>query len=382
MMKVPLIKPDLPAFHEIEGPFREVLESGKITNFGQFVTQFEADAGAFLGTQVATVSSGTLGLILTLQALGLERGQKVILPSFTFMATAQAVLYAGGVPVFADIGEDMTLSPTDLETLLNRHEDVAVVLPVHMYGLPCQVGKISQVVNEAAQRLGRSIAILYDAAHAFGAELGGQRVGSFGAAEVFSLSVTKLLVSVEGGLVSSRDPDLIRVIRRMRNYGIEQNYDAQWPGLNGKMSELHAIIGLQNLRKVRENLAVRTEKAAHYTRYIEDSTCFRTIPVPPESTHTFKDFTVLVPPSMRKKRDAIIRFLSNMGVETRAYFDPPVHRQSYFMRFATRTLPTTEDYARRVITLPFFTSISEAEMSRVVAALAEAERTFTQSLTA
>src|SRR5689334_6813751 len=133
---VPLIKPDVPAFEQIAPRLREVLESGRVTNFGKYVTQFEEEASAYLGLPVVTLSSATAGLILSLQALGLERGQKVVVPSFTFVATAQAILYAGGVPVFAEIEDDLTMSPADLEALLARHDDVAVVMPVHTYGVP------------------------------------------------------------------------------------------------------------------------------------------------------------------------------------------------------------------------------------------------------
>ena len=113
-MNIPLIKPDLPNLDEIRAPFEEILANGRITNFGKYMMQFETETGAYLGTQTAAVSSGTTGLIFTLAALGVQRGQKVILPSFTFMATAQAVLYAGGVPIFAEIDDDLTISADDL----------------------------------------------------------------------------------------------------------------------------------------------------------------------------------------------------------------------------------------------------------------------------
>ena len=113
--KIPNIKPDLPSLEEIEDEYREILQNGKITNFGKYVTVFEENAGAYLGTKAVSVSSGTMGLIFALQALGLQSGQKVIVPSFTFVATAQAIFYAGGVPVFSEIDDDMTLSLSDLE---------------------------------------------------------------------------------------------------------------------------------------------------------------------------------------------------------------------------------------------------------------------------
>jgi dTDP-4-amino-4,6-dideoxygalactose transaminase len=374
MMKIPLIKADLPPFEAIEASYREILESGKITNFGKYVTQFEEAAAAYLGTQVATVSSGTMGLVLALQALGVKPGLKVILPSFTFMATAQAVLYAGGIPVFAEIEDDMTLSPADLEELLNRHKDVAVVIPVHMYGLPCRVEEIQQIVDRVAKKSNRPVAVMYDAAHAFGSARGGRRVGGFGNAEVFSLSVTKALVSVEGGMISSHDAEFIGRVRKMRNYGIEENYNAGFPGFNGKMSEFHAVIGLYNLRRIDVLMAERERKARYLLDRIANKTGFQNMPWPKGIVHTFKDVTVLVPQRLAEKRDAVMNFLKEQGVDVRSYFYPPVHEQKFFRRYSDRPLPRTETLSRKVITLPFYASITENEMDYIVDILQQAEK--------
>jgi len=376
-MSVPLIKAELPPLEAIEDSIREILGNGKITNFSKYVTAFEDQAGRYLNSQVATLSSGTQGLIFALQALGLQRGQKVVLPSFTFMATAQAILYAGGVPVFADVEEDLTLSPSDLEALLERHDDVGVVVGVHMYGLPCRIGQIQEVVDAASRKRGTRIALMYDAAHAFGSSINELRVGAFGDAEVFSLSVTKALVSVEGGMVSSRNPDLIHRIKKMRNYGIEANYNAHYPGLNGKMSEFHAIVGLYNLARLDQYMAARQRSARYYTSRIESRTGFRTLPWPQGVTNTFKDFTVLTPEYLDGRRDDVIALLKEQNVETRAYFHPPVHEQKFFQQYADRRLPRTEALSRKVITLPFYTTITEAEMDYVVDALGNAERKLT-----
>ncbi len=376
-MRIPLIKPDLPRLESLSESFGEILISGRITNFGRYVVEFEQKAGEYLGTHALTVSSGTAGLILVLQALGVRSGQKVILPSFTFMATAQAVLYAGGLPVFAEIGDDLTMSPSDLCSLLARHPDVAVVLPVHMYGLPCRVDEIQAAVESASRSRSQPPAVVYDAAHAFGSALGERRVGTFGNAEVFSLSVTKVLVSVEGGMVSTRDPQLVQRLRKMRNYGIEQAYDAHWPGLNAKMSEFHAIIGLRNLGCLEAFLAERQSKARYYLEGVRSCTQFQTLPWPPGVRHTFKDLTVILPEALTDRRDALIAFLGERGIETRAYFSPPVHQQKLFRQFSDRPLPRTEEFARQVLTLPFYTTITQGEMDYVVDALAEAERHLT-----
>lgn len=374
-MHIPLIKPDLPRIEELEDSFREVLSNGKITNFSKYVQQFEQEAGEYLGVSVVSTSSGTAGLILTLQAMGLKAGQKVIVPSFTFMATAQAVLYAGGIPVFAECRDDLTLDVDDLVMLLQTHSDVAVVMPVHIYGLPCQVDEIKQVVDKASAQRNKPIRILYDAAHGFGASLNGTRVGNFGDAEVFSLSVTKVLVTVEGGLVASHNPEILYRLQKMRNYGIESNYNALYQGINSKMSEFHAIVGLYNIRRIGALMEERQEKAHSYSEKIRACTGFELIPLPPNVEHTFKDFTVMMPAQNADKRDAVIEHLKARGIETRPYFSPPVHEQAYFRPYADRALPRTEALARRVITLPFYTTITDDEINYVVNALRVAERT-------
>jgi dTDP-4-amino-4,6-dideoxygalactose transaminase len=374
-MQIPLIKPDLPLLEEIREPLEEILGNGRITNFGKYMQQFEAEAQEYLGVPTAAVSSGTAGLIFTLSALDIKRGEKVILPSFTFMATAQAILFAGGVPVFAEIDDDLNLSVSDLEQLLEQYPDTGAVVAVHMYGLPARAREIEEVVARASERRGRRIALIFDAAHAFGSAIGDRKVGSFGDAEIFSLSVTKSLVTVEGGLVSSRDTELLRKVRYMRNYGVVANYNAHFPGLNGKMSEFHAIVGLHNLRRCESLIAARQERARCFREKVEHATGFRVTAWPQGIVHTFKDFTVFLPEGVpAEKRDFIMRALTQRGIETRAYFFPPVHEQEYFTRFATRPLPNTELLSRRVITLPFFSSITSGEMDYMVKALSEVER--------
>jgi dTDP-4-amino-4,6-dideoxygalactose transaminase len=373
MTQIPLIVPDLPELSEVESQFAEVLASGKITNFGRYVTEFERAVGEYLGVHAASTSSGTLGLLFALQALELSPGGLVIVPSFTFMATAQAVLYAGGRPLFADVGEDLTMDPLDLAALLDQNRGVELVLPVHMFGLPCDTGALERVASDYSTEK-RPIRVLYDAAHAFGSARADAPVGSFGEVEVFSLSVTKVLVSVEGGMVTSRNPQLIERIRHLRNYGIEAKYNAWYPGLNGKMSELHAIIGLANLKQLDARMEQRQSLALEYQERIHEETNFRVVSWPVDVRHTFKDFTVFVPDHLRDRRDEAIARLAELGVETRAYFYPPVHEQKFFRRFADRPLPRTESLSRRVITLPFFTTMTSNQIGYVVDALKRTQK--------
>lgn len=374
-MHIPLIKPDLPQLEDIREPLEEILANGRITNFGKYMKQFEQETGEFLRTPTAAVSSGTAGLIFTLSALGIQPGQKVILPSFTFMATAQAVLYAGGIPVFAEIADDLNISISDLEQLLHQHPDTGAVIGVHMYGLPARAKEIEQLVEAASRKQGRKIALIFDAAHAFGSSIGDRRIGGFGDAEVFSLSVTKSLVTVEGGLVSSHDPELLGKVRCSRNYGVLADYNAHFPGLNGKMSEFHAIVGLYNLRRFESLLVARQERALCFRQKVESESGFRVTPCPEGIGHTFKDFTVFLPEGASENmRGPVMQSLAERGIETRAYFYPPVHEQAYFTRYATRPLPNTERLSRRVITLPFYATLTSGEMDYMVDALKNVER--------
>src|SRR5689334_17851626 len=142
MTKLPLIKADLPVLADLAAEFDEILTNGRITNFGRHVEAFEAEAAAHLGVSVVTTSSATAGLIMTLEGAGIPRGSRVLLPSFSFVATAQAARYAGATPTFVDINEDGNLSPQDLAKALERHHDVSAVIAVHMYGLPCDTEAI------------------------------------------------------------------------------------------------------------------------------------------------------------------------------------------------------------------------------------------------
>jgi dTDP-4-amino-4,6-dideoxygalactose transaminase len=367
--RVPLIQPELPELADIAADIDQALKSGRVTNFGPFVSNFEAEVAKYLGAGAVTVSSGTMGLLFALQALGVPPGSRVAIPSFTFTATGQAVLYAGCIPVFVDVQDDLTISPDDLADVLDRYADVSAVIPVHTFGLPAAVEKIDEVVDA----MGSRPKVIYDAAHGFGSAIGGRRVGTFGDAEVFSLSATKVLISIEGGIITSHDEDLLGRLRQLRNYGIEANYDAWYPGLNGKMSELHAIVGLHSLERLDEQLALRKAAADYYRNVVAAATDFELIPVPGGIAHTFKDFAVVMPAVWRGRQHLLTEFLAEQGIESRRYFYPPLHRQRYFSSFVDGPLPNTDHLADRILCLPFFSAISERQMDRVVEALSQAE---------
>ena len=368
MRALQLVCPDLPSLDEMTRDLRRIWKTGRVTNFGPLHDALEARCAAYLGCEVAAVAPGTTGLILTLFALDLSPGSEVVIPSFTFAATAQAVLCANLIPRFCEVEEDGNLSPTHLEELLTRHRRIGAVVPVHVFGSPADVARIQEVVDLRRRR----IRVIYDAAHAFGARVGERMIGTFGDAEVFSLSATKPLVAGEGGLVASRNRNLIARIRTARNYGLRRDNLAKVRGLNGKLSELHALVAFHNLALLEERLERRRIRAARLRGMIEAKTRFECLPLRNGDLPTFKDFTIRVPRGASRR--AILEALALAQIEARIYFAPPLHRQRLFRDSVARDavaprLPTTDALSRSVITVPFRTDVSDAEMRRLCLAL-------------
>ncbi len=245
---LPLARPRVADPARVAADVEAILRSGVLTN-GPYVRRFEEETSAYLGVRhCVAVSSCTAGLMLVLRAAGLSGD--VIVPSFTFAATAHAVQWNGLRPVFADVDpRTLTLAPASVERAVGMH--TSAILATHIYGTPCDVEGLRAVARENGLRL------FFDAAHAFGSEHGGTKVGGFGDAEVFSLSPTKVVVAAEGGLIATNDDLLAERCRIGRDYGNPGDYDCAFVGLNARMSELHAATALASLSDLDERLAER-----------------------------------------------------------------------------------------------------------------------------
>ena len=292
--------------------------------------------------------------MMVLRALGLKG--EVILPSFTFFATGHSVLWNGLKPVFADCDpHTWNVSPAEVERKITA--DTSAILAVHMYGNPCDVAELEAIARRHNLRL------VFDAAHAFGTQYRGVPTGSFGDAEVFSLSPTKLLVAGEGGLVTTNDAELAAAVRAMRNYGDVGAYDPKWLGLNARMTEFNAAMALAGLPLVKAKVQRRSQIAQMYTEKLSriPGICFQK--VHPGDTHTYKDYSVLVvPESIGLTRDLLTESLRTENIETKKYFYPPLHQQylySIFHEFGATDLTQTEHVANNILSLPIYESLSD-----------------------
>jgi dTDP-4-amino-4,6-dideoxygalactose transaminase len=358
---LPLVRPSVPDADRMSAEVSGILASRQLTN-GPRVRELEERAADHLGVpHCVAVASCTAGLMLALG--GGETGREVILPSFTFVATANAVAWNGLQPVFADIDpETLTLSPAAVRRAMTGN--TWAVVATHVYGTPCDVEGLQAAAREGGTRL------IFDAAHAFGSRHAGTPVGGYGDAEVFSLTPTKLLVAGEGGIVATRDPDLAERCRIGREYGNPGDYDTRFVGLNARMSEFHAALALLSLETLDRRIARRGELAAHYRRELGGIPGLGFPSVPSGDLSTFKDLTVLVEADVfGLDADCLARALSAEGIETRRYYAPPVHRQRAYRAIGAADLPVTVWAASRVLTLPMWEEMTEAQVSTVAGAV-------------
>jgi dTDP-4-amino-4,6-dideoxygalactose transaminase len=359
---LPLVRPFVPDVPGLTARLGSILDSGRLTN-GPTVSELEERVADLLGVaHVVAVSSCTSGLMLVLQAVGATG--RVVMPSFTFAASAHAVVWAGGSPDFAEVdSRTATLDPADAATLV---DGAAAMTATHVYGTPCRVEELQELADRAG------IPLVYDAAHALGSRRRGVPVGRFGTAEVFSLSPTKVVVGGEGGLVATADAGLAEACRLGRDYGNGGDYDCRFPGLNARMSELHAAVALASLDGLEERVAHRGALVARFLADTAGVPGLTLAQVDEGDTSTHKDLTVILEPASFGLSAAELGLaLSAEGVDTRRYYHPPIHLQkAYAGRWPQRRdLPVTEDLADRVLTLPLWSHMTAAQVGAVASAL-------------
>jgi dTDP-4-amino-4,6-dideoxygalactose transaminase len=327
-----------------------VLRSGMVAQ-GPEVAAFESEFAALVdGRRCVAVNSGTSALHLALLAAGVGPGDEVVVPSFTFAATANSVALAGATPVFADIEPaHFNLDPDAVEAAITPR--TKAVMPVHLYGHPAAMDRFETL----AERHG--LLLLEDAAQAHAATLNGRPVGAWGLAAAFSFYPTKNMTSGEGGMVTTASDDLARQVQLLRNQGMERRYENEVVGFNTRMTDLHAAIGRVQLGK----LATWTKQRQANAAFLDEN--LRGVVVPPvadEAVHVYHQYTIRVP---GHDRDEFATELARRGVGSGVYYPIPNHRLPSFG--LTLDLPETERAAREVLSLPVHPALSEDDLQKV-----------------
>jgi len=332
-----------------------VLRSGMLAQ-GPEVKAFEQEFAEHfgLGRACVAVSSGTSGLHLGLLSSGVTAGDEVIVPSFTFAATANSVALTGATPVFADISaNDFCLDPAAVEAAIT--DRTVGIMPVHLYGHPANMPAIQAI----AERHG--LQVFEDAAQAHGASLGGTPVGAFGSFAMFSLYPTKNMTSGEGGMVSVATPEIERLVRLYRNQGMEQPYKNEVVGFNNRMTDIHAAIGRVQLTKVGGWTKQRQENAAFLSANLEGVT---PPPVADGAVHVYHQYTIRV----REDRDGLAKALrEEYNIGSGMFYPIPNHQLAPFR--VALDLPETAKAALECLSLPVHPSLSANDLERIVTAV-------------
>jgi perosamine synthetase len=351
-MRIPIARPFVG--EEERRAVAEVL-AGEVFAKGARVESFErAFAQRHAAAHGIATSSGTSALTTALCAHGIGPGAEVIVPSFSFFATASSVLLAGATPVFADIDPaTFCLSVAAAEAAITKL--TRAILVVHLYGLPAALPEFEALCAA------NGLVLLEDAAQAHGATVAGRPVGSRSTA-AFSFFATKNITTFEGGMVLTQDAEVARRARMLRNHGRDGGLEHAIVGANFRMTELAAAIGLVQLARLEEITRRRNENARCL------SECLRgvaTPQVPPDRTHVFHQYTVRAP----ERRDRLLEALNERGIEARAYYRRPIHREPALVNERIRIageLFETERASREVLSLPVHPGVGEAELSYIV----------------
>jgi dTDP-4-amino-4,6-dideoxygalactose transaminase len=348
---VNFVKPLLPSYNELEANIKDIFETGMLTK-GKYLRSYEENIKEYLGVKHAIgVSSCTMGLIILLKCLDLKG--EVIVPSFTFPATVHAIMWNNLKPVFVDCDtETFNLMPSAVEKAITP--ETSAILGVHIFGNPPDITSLEHMAHKY------NLKLIFDSAHGFGTKYKGNFCGSYGHGEVFSTSPTKLMVTGEGGVVTTSDGDLAKKIRTGIEYGNPGDYDCIFPGLNARLGEFNAITGIHSLALLEKNAVKRNELAICYKKHLSSVPGISFQKIERENRSSYKDFAILVGNEFGLSRDLLWKSLECDGISTKRYFYPPNHSQKALEHMKNScNLPNTDFVADRVLCLPIYYSMTE-----------------------
>ena len=359
--KIPLFK-----IYWDEDDVEEVTESiraGMNWATGPNLAKFEESIASYVGTEYAvTFNSGTSALHAALLAHGLKNGDEVIVPSFTFIATANAPLFVGAKPVFADIEEEtFGLDPDDVKEKITKK--TKAIIPIHYGGCPCKIRELKEIAED------HNLILIEDAAESLGARIGDKKVGTFGDSAMLSFCQNKIITTGEGGAIVTDSREMYERLKLLRSHGrLEtQDYfssseimDYITLGYNFRMSNITAALGIAQLRKADEIIEMRRKNVEYLAAQLKDIEDVTTPKTPKDYYNVYQMFTMRISATIR---DDLIKYLADKGVMTKVYF-PPIHLTDFYKNKlgCINNLPVTEELSSKVLTLPMHPTLTDEEM--------------------
>jgi perosamine synthetase len=361
---IPIAKP-LIGEEEINAVSR-ILKSGMLAH-GKEVEEFEKEFAKYIGTKYAiATSSGTSALDIALKSLNIKEGDEVITTPFTFIATANSILYQNAKPVFADIDEKtFNLNPDDvLEKITNKTKAIIVV---HLYGHPVDIEAFKEIAED------HNLYLIEDACQAHGAEYKNQKVGSFGDVAVFSFYPTKNMTTGEGGMITTNNKEIKRKAEILRNHGQTKKYLHEELGHNMRMTNIAAAIGRVQLKKLDEFNNKRVSNAEKLTNTIKNIDGLTPPYIDKRVKHVFHQYVIKVEDNFGMSRDELKQYLENKGIGTAIHYPIPIHHQPLYQKlgYSKDICPISVEIAKKVLSLPVHPALSEEELIYITNALKE-----------
>lgn len=367
MKPLTVTQPFLPPLQEFIPYLEQIWASKVLTNRGPMHQRLEAELCRHLGVQhISLFANGTLALVTALQALRITG--EVITTPYSFVAGAHSLLWNGIEPVFVDIDPvTLNLDPRRIEAAITPR--TTAIMPVHCYGTPCDVEAIQQIADNYNLR------VIYDAAHAFGVQQHGQSILTAGDLSILSFHATKVFNTFEGGAIVSPDARTKQHIDRLKNFGFVDEVTVVAPGINGKMSEVNAAMGLLQLQHVDAAIARRAHIDATYRERLAGLPGLRLLDPPADTDRNHSYFPVLVEPGFPLSRDALYQRLKDQGINGRRYFYPLISEFPMYRHLPSARpegLPVAHAVSRQVLCLPFYPALTDEQVQRIADAVCEA----------
>lgn len=356
-MSIPLIKPLVPKYEDLEEIFREILTSGKLTNEGKYVKEYRKKLTEYFGLNCAVVNNATIGLILAIKAMGLKGN--VITPSYTFCATAHSLVWNNIEPRFVDIDpETFNIDVNKIEEAID--DNTSAILAVNVYGNPCDIDALLKICKK------HNLKLIFDSAHAIGSLYKNKSIIEFGDVHVFSTHATKSLITGEGGIITCANNKLFERIVKGINFGFENqgSDDCRFVGLNAKMPDLSAAIGIKSLELLPANLVSRNRIYEKYVSLLKDvkGLVFQKLNSDAKCSHLY--MPILIDPDVfGMNRDQVADKLAQKEIGTRKYFSTPVHKFTCYN--LDISLPITEYVSDNILSLPMYSDMTNNDIEYV-----------------
>ena len=345
-------QPTLAPLNEVTEIMQKIWDSGIMTHNGPLVQQFEKEAQAFLGcSNLVACTNGTIALQMAIRALGLKG--EIITTPFTFIATISSIMWEHCTPVFVDIDpETLNIDPKKIEEKITCH--TVAIMPVHVFGNACEIDKINEIAKA------HNLKVIYDAAHAVGVKYKGKCILDYGDISATSFHATKMLNTAEGGGVATSNKELDGKLRRIRFFGFENHADIVEDGFNGKMTEVHAALGLANLKYLQNALDDRKKKYNIYKTELSKKASLSFQKIAYDCNYSY--FPLIF--DSEKSLLAAVVSLNAEGIFPRRYFYPSVNTFNKLVPYVK--MPISEDIASRILCLPLYYTLSESDMERII----------------